>query len=160
MKTTLTSLILFTIFSLNTIAQDTSRMGVAKARLGIGRGSIYDVKYSLDGTRLTAASSSGVWLYDLATGDAVALMRQGNSFSATSVAFSPDGRTLASADNDGGGNHPGNTHKLQQAVVQSAENLEDVEDGIVNIPDLVLAREVIAAHAHIRTQQDASGNRR
>ena len=67
--------------------------GCPRARLG--RGIIYDVKYAPDGTRLAAASSSGVWFYDSATGDGVALMRSGNSFRAFDVAFSPDGRTLA-----------------------------------------------------------------
>ena len=103
MKTALASLILFSIFSVNTIAQDTSQLGLpegAKARLDIGGGRIFDVKYSPDGTRLAAASSSGVWLFDLETDDAVPLMRNGNSSSAFRVAFSPDGRTIAAAVDD------------------------------------------------------------
>ena len=97
MKTTLASLILLAVVSLNTIAQDTSQWGLpegAKARLGRGR--IYDLKYSPDGTRLAAPSSTGIWLYDSATGDPVSLMRIGKVFAASSVAFSPDSRTLAS----------------------------------------------------------------
>ena len=98
MKSTLASLILLGVVSLNTIAQDTSRWGLpegAKARLG--RGYISEVKYSPDGTRLAVASGSGVWLYDSTTGRRVALLRDGNSFSARSVAYSRDGRMLAVA---------------------------------------------------------------
>ena len=98
MKTALSSLILYSIVALNTIAQDTSQWGLpegAKARFG--RGIISDIKYSPDETRLAAASSIGVWLYDSTTGRRVALLRDGNSFSARRVAFSPDGRMLAVA---------------------------------------------------------------
>ena len=98
MKTVLTLLIVFSIHSVNTVAQDTSRLGLpegAKARLSIGEGRIFDIEYSPGGTRLAAASSSGVWLFDLEIGDATALMRNGNSSSAFDVAFSPDGRTIA-----------------------------------------------------------------
>ena len=68
MKTTVTLLILFTLFSLNTFAQDSPQWhlpGGAKARLGKGR--IYEIQYSPDGTRLAVASGIGIWLYD--TGD-------------------------------------------------------------------------------------------
>lgn len=98
MKATLSSLILLAIASLNTIAPETSEGGLpdgAKARLR--RGFVYDLEYSPDGSRLAVASSSGVWLYDLESGDAVPLMRSGNSFRALGVAFSSDGRTLAAA---------------------------------------------------------------
>ena len=98
MKTTLTSLILLSIFCLNSIAEDTSRWGLpegAKARLDIGGGSIIDVKYSPDGTRLAVATTRGLWLYDSAASDPVALMSDGNRFRAFAFAFSPDGRTLA-----------------------------------------------------------------
>ena len=101
MKTTLASLILLGVVSLNTIAQDTSQWGLpegAKARLGRGR--VFDLKYSPDGTRLAAASSIGVWLYDSATGDPVALLRNGDSSRAFRVAFNSDGRTLFAAADD------------------------------------------------------------
>ena len=103
MKTVLTVLILFSIFCLNAIAQDTSRWGLpegAKARLSIGEGRIFDIEYSPGGTRLAAASSTGVWLFDLEIGDATALMRNGNSPRAFDVAYSPDGRTIAAAVDD------------------------------------------------------------
>ena len=96
MKTTLASLILLGVVSLNTVAQDTSRWGLpegAKARLG--KGNIYQVKYSPDGTRLAVGCSSGVWLYDSVTSDPVALIRSGNSFGAIDVVFSRDGSTFA-----------------------------------------------------------------
>ena len=101
MKTAFMSLILFSIVSLNTIAQDSAQWGMpegAKARLG--RGIIYEVKYSPDGTRLAVASSCGDWLYDSVSGDPIALMRDGNSICAIRVAFSPDGRALAVAADD------------------------------------------------------------
>ena len=96
MKTVFMSLILFTIVSLHTVAQDTSKWGLpegAKARLG--KGNIYQVKYSPDGTRLAVGCSSGVWLYDSVTSDPVALIRSGNSFGAIDVVFSRDGSTFA-----------------------------------------------------------------
>ena len=39
----------------------------AKAR--IGKGTFTDMQLSRDGTRLAIASSTGVWLYDVSTGD-------------------------------------------------------------------------------------------
>ena len=72
----------------------------AKARLDIGGGRIFDVEYSPDGTRLAVGCSNGVWLYNLESGDAVPLMRNGNSSRAFDVAYSPDGRTIAAAVDD------------------------------------------------------------
>ena len=103
LKIYLASLILFSVHSVYTIAQDTSRLGLpegAKARLDIGEGRIFDVEYSPDGTRLAVGCSNGVWLIDLETGDAVSPMRNEISSSAFDVAFSPDGRTIAAAVDD------------------------------------------------------------
>ena len=76
MKITVTLLILFTLFSLNTFAQDYFATGNlpegAKVRLGKGR--IYDIAYSPDGTRLVVAGSIGIWLYDTATHQEIALL--------------------------------------------------------------------------------------
>ena len=72
---TFTLLILFTLFSLNAFAQDYTQFSLpegAKARLG--KGTINEIQYSPDGTRLAVASSIGIWLYDTATHQEVALL--------------------------------------------------------------------------------------
>ena len=70
----------------------------AKARLG--RGQIRDAQYSPDGTRLAVGSSVGIWLYDTQTYETTSLLTV-HTGAVVSVAFSPDGRALASADRDG-----------------------------------------------------------
>ena len=65
----------------------------------LGKGVAYDIAYSPDGTQLAVASSIGVWLYDANTGVEVALLT-GHTEGARSVAFSPDGITLASGDSE------------------------------------------------------------
>ena len=100
MKTTVALLILLTLFSLNTFAQDYTRWGLpegAKARLG--KGEINQIQYSPDGTRLAVASGIGIWLYDTATYQEIVLLT-GHTNRVKSVAFSRDGRTLASGSGD------------------------------------------------------------
>ena len=99
-KTIVTVLILLTLLSLNTFAQDYTRWGLpngAKARLG--KGSITEIAYSPDGTRLAVACSIGIWLYDTTTYQEVTLLT-GHTAEASSVSFSPDGRTIASGSWD------------------------------------------------------------
>ena len=96
MKITVTLLVLFVLLSSNTFAQDYTQWSLpegAKARLG--KGSINDIKYSPDGTRLAVASSIGIWLYNTTTYQEIALLT-GHTDDVRSVVFSPDGRTLAS----------------------------------------------------------------
>ena len=96
------TLILLSLFSLNTFAQDYTQWGLpegAKMRLGKGRLS-GSIAYSPDGTRLAVASEIGIWLYDTTTHQEVALLT-GHTFAVTSVAFSPDGQTIASASSAG-----------------------------------------------------------
>ena len=71
----------------------------AKARLGKGRIS-GSIAYSPNGTRLAVAGRIGIWLYDTATHREIALLT-GHTDSVISIAFSPDGRTLASGAYDG-----------------------------------------------------------
>ena len=82
----------------------------------IGKGSIDEIAYSPDGTRLAVASNIGIWIYDAQTGKELNLFTGhgqeegsfppgGNGvsgvYSVLSVSFSPDGKTLASAGVDG-----------------------------------------------------------
>ena len=99
MKATLTVFILLTLISLNTFAQDSPQWGLpddAIARLGKGVIS-GNLAYSPDGSRLAVASGIGVWVYDTTTYEAVFLL-SGHTQEVTSIAFSLDGNTIASAD--------------------------------------------------------------
>ena len=69
----------------------------AKARLGKGR--INDIVYSPDNTLLVVASSVGVWLYNVQTGQELDLLTSHTNWVRT-VTFSPDGKTLASGNSD------------------------------------------------------------
>ena len=57
------------------------------------------VAFSPDGQRFAVASGIGVWLYEVTTSRALALLPTVSRV--TSVAFSPDGTMLASGSNDG-----------------------------------------------------------
>ena len=79
---------------LHSYAQDSPQWGLpegAKARLG--KGSISKIQYSPDGTRLAVASSIGIWLYDTVSNQEASLFT--GHTSVVSVAFSPDGGTIA-----------------------------------------------------------------
>ena len=81
-------------------AQDYTRWHLPDCALArLGKGIIGDVAWSPDGTRLAVTSSIGIWLYDAATGDEVALLT-GHTDRVWSVVFSPDGQTLASGSWD------------------------------------------------------------
>ena len=104
MKTTYFSglLVIFflTLFLTKILAEDYTQYDLpqgAKARLG--KGVINDIQFSSDNTRLAIASSIGVWLYDLHTGSETALLT-GHTGSVMHVAFSPDGKILASSARD------------------------------------------------------------
>ena len=82
------------LFAHHSAAQDYTRWSLPKgAQVRLGKGSVSEIEYSPDGTRLAVASSIGIWLYDANTGREVALLT-GHEGSLRSVAFSPDGQTL------------------------------------------------------------------
>lgn len=72
--------------------------GGAVARLGRGR--IADIALSPDGTHLGVASSIGLWWYELATMQPVALWETERGM-VSAISFSNDGQWLATGNVDG-----------------------------------------------------------
>ena len=80
----------------NSFAEDYTQWELPEgAKALLGKGVMWEIQYSPDSARLAGASSIGIWLYDTATDQEVALLT-GHTSRVKSVAFSPDGRTLAS----------------------------------------------------------------
>ncbi len=84
----------------NAFAQDYTQWKLpdgAKARLG--KGKIIDITCTQDGMLLAVADTIGIWIYDFQTGEELSLLT-GHIGAVNRVAFSPDGRTLASGSDD------------------------------------------------------------
>ena len=106
---------MLSLFLSNGSTQEYTTWGLsdcAKARLG--KGAITAIEFSPDGSQIAVASPVGIWLYDAQTGKELALLpghREGFSTSVfagtggtltiNALAFSPDGKLLASASEDG-----------------------------------------------------------
>ena len=76
--------------------EDATTLGLPEgSKLRLGKGTVHEVVYSPDGTRLAVAGSIGIWIYDVQTGEAVDLLTA-HVGGVRSVSFSPDGDVLAS----------------------------------------------------------------
>lgn len=75
------------------------------AKMRLGKGRINDIKFSPTGSRFAVATSIGIWMYDAHTGEELSLIAvlPGEGREVTTIAFSPDGRTLASGEEGGAG---------------------------------------------------------
>ena len=62
-----------------------------------GKGRIYDMQYSPDGTRLAIATSIGIWIYDAITYQPLHFLKKHEDL-VERIVFSPDGSVLASEE--------------------------------------------------------------
>ena len=84
----------------NAAAQDYTQFRLpegAKARLG--KGTIREITYSPDGSRLAAVGGIGIWIYDTLTLQEVDFLT--THMRVSNVTYNPDGKTLASGSTDG-----------------------------------------------------------
>ena len=92
----LSLLFVFVLFLQDSFTQDSPQWHLPEGvKTRLGRGSIVEMRYSPDGTRLAIASSIGIWFYDTTILQEVNLFT-GHTSWVTSIAYSPDGGTLAS----------------------------------------------------------------
>ena len=83
-----------------TAQEDSTRWELPEgAKLRLGKGGISALAYSPNGALLAVASSIGIWLYDAQTYQERASLT-GHRDYVSSIAFSPDGKTLASGSRD------------------------------------------------------------
>ena len=100
MRIVVASIMLSAVFAVSGVAREYATWGLPEgAKLRIGRGTMYDLAYSPDGSRIAIASSIGIWLYDTATLEEVDLLTE-HTREVTSVVYSPDGSMLASGSED------------------------------------------------------------
>ena len=93
----LTLLIVSSLSLLPCFAQDVSQWSLPEgAEARIGKGIIKSIAYSPDGSQLAVGASTGIWIYDAATGEELALLG-GHTGVITSIAYSRDGKMLTSA---------------------------------------------------------------
>ena len=83
------------LFLSDGFAQDYTQWQLPEgAKMRLGKGKVNDVKFSLDGDLLAVATNIGVWLYDANVGAEIALLID-KPRNIRTIAFSPDGKTLA-----------------------------------------------------------------
>ena len=95
----LTFILFSTMYLPTGFTQDSTKWGLpggAEARLG--KGVISAIAYSPSGSRLAVASRTGIWIYDAVTGEERSLLGAHTGM-ITSIAYSRDGKMLASAHN-------------------------------------------------------------
>ena len=93
----LTILCVITLFfSYNSFAEDSPQWHLPEgATARLGKGWLYEIQYSPDGTRFAAAGTLGVWIYNTATNKEISLF-PGYGVGVSALAYSPDGNILAS----------------------------------------------------------------
>ena len=80
------------------ISKDYSQWALPKeAKARLGKGGINALQFSPDGTKLAVGSNIGIWLYDAQTGKEISMFPGVCRF----LAFSPDGRFIASGGRPG-----------------------------------------------------------
>ena len=88
------------LFLPNVFAQGSTRFELPQgAAARLGKGWIKDIQFSPDGTQLAVATTIGIWIYDVNTGEERDLLR-GPMGGANAIEYSPNGRILAAAHED------------------------------------------------------------
>ena len=82
-------------------AQDHSQIGLPEGVIArIGKGSLGEVHFSPDGSKLAISTAIGIWLHDPETGKVLELLSRSHITRPYAFAYAPDGKTIASTSWD------------------------------------------------------------
>ena len=99
MKTSLfltCTLFIVSICCFASTAQDNAQLGLPEGAIArIGKGSLGQIHFSPDGSKLAVSTSIGIWLHDPKTGKELDLLRRANITYPFPFAFSPDGNRIS-----------------------------------------------------------------
>ncbi|RKU19665.1 hypothetical protein C6501_01265 [Candidatus Poribacteria bacterium] len=98
MKTSLFSIfaaIIVSVCCFPSTAQDNAQIGLSEGAIArIGKGSLGQIHFSPDGSKLAVSTSIGIWFHDPHTGKELELLQRPNITYPFSFAFSPDGNRI------------------------------------------------------------------
>ena len=78
-------------------AQDNPQIGLPEGLIArIGKGTLGEVHFSPDGSKLAISTSIGIWLHDPETGKTLELLKRSHITRPYTFAYAPDGKTIAS----------------------------------------------------------------
>lgn len=123
-------LLILPICSLPTVAQDYTQFSLPKGAITrLGKGTLGEVQFSPDGSRLAVSTSVGIWFYDPDTGKELDLIPQTDCASTFTFAYSPDGTTIAT----GGGYDDNTVHLLDANTGTLKTTLKGHTGGVTSI---------------------------
>lgn len=92
------TILTLSICCFSAIAQDSTQFSLPEGAIArLGKGTLGEIHFSPDGSRLAVSSSIGIWFHDPKTGKELDLLAYTNGVPPFVFAYSPDGNTVASA---------------------------------------------------------------
>ncbi|MYC74823.1 WD40 repeat domain-containing protein [Candidatus Poribacteria bacterium] len=138
-------LLVISIYCFPTIAQDATRFSLPEGAIArLGKGTLGEIQFSPDGSRLAVSSSVGIWFYDPQTGKELDLLRYTDGVSPFAFAYSPDGNTVASAG----------TNQMTVITGRIESRLPSISGNIVQMRDVTTGEK--RTTVSVQTQQVAN----
>ena len=124
------TLLTLLICCLSAASQDSMQFGLPEGAIArLGKGTLGEIHFSPDGSRLAVSSSIGIWFYDPQTGKELDLLAYTNGVPPFAFAYAPDGNTIASGSTSQMTVVTGRTEARLPSIAGNTVQLRDVTSG-------------------------------